>query len=210
MTMVRARAKVPEVGKREQNKLEKRERIRDAAERLFAKQGYEQTTIREVAEEAEVASGTVFLYARDKEDLLFLVMHERLRQTSDDALATVPKRARLADAWAHVFGVIFQMYGKHEALARPFIRLLPGARGFNADLVNALTQTFLQRLALQVQEAQGRGEVRADVDPLQAAVTVFGLYFTALMSWLSGYASAAELPQLFAQSLDLLFRGLKR
>jgi AcrR family transcriptional regulator len=197
-------------GKREQNKLEKRERIRTAAEKLFQKQGYDATTVRQVADAAGVASGTVFLYARDKEDLLFLVMHERLKETSDRALATVPKKARLVDAWAHVFGRLFEMYDGSEALSRPFVRLLPGARGMNADLVNALTQTFIQRLALLVQEAQGRGEVRADVEPFQAAVVAFGLYFTALMTWLSGYSSAAQLPELFRSSADLLFKGLKR
>lgn len=197
-------------GKREQNKLEKRERIRAAAEKLFQKQGYDATTVRQVADAAGVASGTVFLYARDKEDLLFLVMHERLKETSDRALATVPKKARLVEAWAHVFGKLFEMYDGSEALSRPFVRLLPGARGMNADLVNALTQTFIQRLALLVQEAQGRGEVRADVEPFQAAVVAFGLYFTALMTWLSGYSSAAQLPELFRSSADLLFKGLRR
>jgi len=197
-------------GKREQNKLEKRERIRAAAEKLFQKQGYDATTVRQVADAAGVASGTVFLYARDKEDLLFLVMHERLKETSDRALATVPKKARLVDAWAHVFGQLYEMYDGSEALSRPFVRLLPGARGMNADLVNALTQTFIQRLALLVQEAQGRGEVRADVEPFQAAVVAFGLYFTTLMTWLSGYADASQLPELFRSSASLLFKGLQR
>jgi TetR/AcrR family transcriptional regulator, cholesterol catabolism regulator len=197
-------------GKREQNKLEKRDRIRVAAEKLFTRQGYEATTVRQVADAAEVASGTVFLYARDKEDLLFLVMHERLRRTVDEALASMPRRARLLDGWLHQFKAIYEMYGKHEALARPFVRLVPGSRGLNADLVNALTQTFVQRLALQVQEAQSRGEVRADVDPFLAATMAFGLYFTVLMSWLAGYTEISSLPEALAQALELLFRGLRR
>ena len=208
--MVSKEAASPPVGKREQNKLEKRERIREAAERLFTKQGYEATTTRQVADEAEVASGTIFLYARDKEDLLFLVMHERLRRTIDEAFASVPRRARLVEGWVHVFRAIFAMYGKHAPLALPFVRLVPGARGLNADLVNALTFAFVQRLALQVQEAQGRGEVRADVDPAHAAITVFGLYFAALMSWLSGFAPIEQLPEDLERTLELLFRGLRR
>jgi AcrR family transcriptional regulator len=207
MTMVRD-AEAP--GKREQNKLEKRERIRAAAERLFLKQGYDLTTVRQVADAAGVASGTVFLYARDKDDLLFLVMHERLKAASDRALATVPKKARLVDAWTHVFGVLYAMYEGSEALSRPFVRLLPGARGMNADLANALTQTFVQRLALLVQEAQQKGEVRADVEPMQAAAVAFGLYFTTLMMWLAGYAEAGQLKESFRAQAELMFRGLRR
>ena len=198
-----------EAGRREQNKLEKRDRIRQAAEKLFVRQGYDTTTVRQVADAAGVASGTVFLYARDKEDLLFLVMHERIRRTIDDALATLPRRARLVDGWLHQFGAIYEMYGKHETLARPFVRLAPGAKGLNADLVSALTQSFIQRLALQVQEAQSRGEVRADVEPLLAATAAFGLYFTVLMSWLAGYTELATLVDTLAHALDLLFNGLR-
>ncbi len=198
------------VGRREQNKLEKRERIREAAQKLFSRQGYDATTVRQVADEAEVASGTVFLYARDKEDLLFLVMHERLRRTIDDALASMPRRARLVDGWVHQFNAVYEMYGEHEALARPFVRLAPGAHGLNADLVSALTQTFVQRLALQVQEAQGRGEVRPDVEPYLAATMAFGLYFTGLMSWLAGYAKVEQLTPTLRRTLSLLFAGLGR
>ncbi|MFT3709735.1 MAG: TetR/AcrR family transcriptional regulator [Archangium sp.] len=208
--MPRKSAKPPESGRREQNKLEKRERIREAAEKLFLKKGYDATTTREVAETADVAAGTVFLYARDKDDLLFLVMHERLKEAVDRGFSTMPKRARLIDGWLHVFSEIFTLYGKLEPLARPFCRLLPGARGFNADLVNALTQTFVQRLALQVQEAQQRGEVRHDVDPIVAASSAFGLYFTTLMLWLSGFSPLEQLPDVLRASLELLFKGLAR
>ncbi len=199
-----------QVGRREQNKLEKRERIREAAEKLFSLQGYDATTVRQVADEAGVASGTVFLYARDKEDLLFLVMHERLRRTIDEALASMPRRARLVEGWVHQFSAIYEMYGKHPTLARPFVRLAPGAQGLNGDLVSALTQSFVQRLALQVQEAQGRGEVRQDVDPVLAATMAFGLYFTGLMSWLAGYAKLEQLSQTLRRTLGLLFDGLGR
>jgi TetR/AcrR family transcriptional regulator, cholesterol catabolism regulator len=208
--MARKSAELPEVGRREQNKLEKRERIRAAAERLFLKRGYDATTTREIAEAADVAAGTVFLYAGDKQDLLFLVMHERLKGAVDGAFATMPKRARLVDAWLHVFTAIYRLYGELEPLAHPFVRQLPGARGVNADLVNTLTNTFLARLALLVQEAQQRGEVRAEVEPLLAATTVFGLYFTALLAWLSGQVQLQELPEVLRGMLTLVFEGLRR
>lgn len=208
--MARKSPEAAEVGRREQNKLEKRERIRVAAERLFLKRGYDATTTREIAQAAEVAAGTVFLYAGDKQDLLFLVMHERLRDAVDAAFASMPKRARLVDSWLHVFTAIYRLYGQLEPLAHPFVRQLPGAKGVNADLVNTLTNTFLARLALLVQEAQQRGEVRTEVEPLLAATTAFGLYFTALLAWLSGQVPLNELPEFLRATLTLVFEGLRR
>ena len=202
--------RVPPGERRAQNKFEKRERIRAAAEQLFLKRGYDATTTREVAQRARVASGTVFLYAHDKRDLLFLVMHERLRSTVDEAFATLPRRAGLVDGWMHLFSAIYAMYGRLEPLAAPFVRELPGATGAHAAVVNGLTRAVLERLAVQVQEAQQRGEVRADVEPLTAAHAAFGLYFTALFGWLNGLASLADAPLLLRASLDLLFRGLRK
>src|SRR5690348_18030601 len=82
-------------GLREQHKRDKRERLRAAAWHLFSTVGYDATTTRAIAEKAGVASGTLFLYARDKQDLLFLVFEERLRAAADEAFRTLPGGATL-------------------------------------------------------------------------------------------------------------------
>ena len=58
---------------REAKKEDKRRRIRWAAAELFRKQGYDATTTRAIAERAGVATGTLFLYVRDKDEALALV-----------------------------------------------------------------------------------------------------------------------------------------
>ncbi|MGV3625666.1 MAG: TetR/AcrR family transcriptional regulator [Archangium sp.] len=197
------------MGRREDNKLEKRARLRDAAEKLFRRRGYDTTTTREIAEEAEIAAGTLFLYAADKQDLLFLVMHEHLRVAAEDAFDTLPRTRKLLPQLRHVFSKLFAMYGRHEALARPFVASFPGASGPNALEVNALTFAFLQRLATLVEAAQQRGEVRDDVEPLAIANISFELYFTALIRWLSGLATVEQLPDVLTRSLQLLFEGIR-
>lgn len=204
-----ARKSVSTVGRREANKLEKRARLRQAAERLFRKRGYEHTTTREIADEAGIAAGTLFLYARDKQDLLFLVMHEHLRRAVDEAFATLPRKATLRAALRHVFTRLYAMYGRQHALARHFVMSLPGADGPNALEVNALTFAFLQRLATLVEAAQRRGEVRADLEPLAVANISFELYFTSLLRWLSGLATLEQLPDVTSASLQLLFDGIR-
>ncbi|MDH5748854.1 MAG: TetR/AcrR family transcriptional regulator [Rhodospirillales bacterium] len=51
---------------------ERRAKIVAGAVRLFAEQGYERTTVQEVAREAGISTGLVYQYVRDKEDLLLL------------------------------------------------------------------------------------------------------------------------------------------
>ena len=50
-------------GRRARKKREKAARIRTAARELFARHGYDETTTRSIAEAAEIATGTLFLYA---------------------------------------------------------------------------------------------------------------------------------------------------
>src|SRR5579872_6734885 len=82
-----------ELGLREQNKLEKRQRIREAARELFSKRGYDSATLRQIARRAHVGLGTLFNYAQDKRDLVFLVFNEELAAVTTEALnaARVPR-----------------------------------------------------------------------------------------------------------------------
>ena len=60
------------------NKAEKLQRIRKAAPRASSKHGYDDTTMRDIAARAEIGFGTLFTYASDKRDLLFLIFNDEL------------------------------------------------------------------------------------------------------------------------------------
>jgi hypothetical protein len=110
----------------------------------------------------------------------------------------------------HVFSCIFRMYGEHPKVGAAFVRLLPGANGPNAERVHGLTATFLARIGSLVTDAQTRGEVARDLDPLACARNLFGLYFMALLAWLSGLVPLeAALDPMLRSALDLQFRGFR-
>jgi AcrR family transcriptional regulator len=189
--------------------LETRERIRAAAWELFTTVGFDATTTSAIAKRAGVAAGTVFIHASDKADLLFLVMYDRLATVCDHQLSTAPE-GPLLDRLLHVFGGLYRMYGEQPGVAAAFIRSLPGATGPNAQRVSTLTFGFMYRISLLVAEAQRSGEVSSEVDPMACAQNVFGLYFMALMAWLSGHASLeSALVPLLRDSLALQIRGFR-
>lgn len=205
----RTRHAAAATGRRQRKKADKRDRIRLAAWDLFTTRGYAATTTKQVAERAGVATGTLFLYASDKADLLFLVFHERLSQALEQGFASLPRSSPLLNQLLHLFGGFFRMYAEHPEVAREFVRALPGADGPNARAVNGLTLGFLYQMAGLVGEAQARREVSRAVEPMQAASNFFALYFGALLSWLSGFTSLdGALDPVLKNALGLEMRGL--
>ncbi|HEY9326946.1 MAG TPA: helix-turn-helix domain-containing protein [Streptomyces sp.] len=62
-------------GRRERNKQLKLDRIIAAARELFAERGIDEVTTQEIADKADIGTGTLFLYAKTKGELLLLVQN---------------------------------------------------------------------------------------------------------------------------------------
>jgi AcrR family transcriptional regulator len=63
------------LGRRERNKQAKLERITAAASELFAAHGVDEVTTQQIADKADIGTGTLFLYAKTKGELLLLVQN---------------------------------------------------------------------------------------------------------------------------------------
>ncbi|WP_069760151.1 TetR/AcrR family transcriptional regulator [Streptomyces sp. LUP47B] len=74
-------------GRRERAKKEKIERIMTAARELFAEHGVNGVTTQQVAERADVAIGTLYLYASTKAELLIMVQNDKFADAIDEGLA---------------------------------------------------------------------------------------------------------------------------
>lgn len=63
------------MGRRERNKQDKLDRITAAARELFAQHGVDEVTTQQIADRADIGTGTLFLYAKSKGELLLLVQN---------------------------------------------------------------------------------------------------------------------------------------
>jgi AcrR family transcriptional regulator len=84
-------------GLRERKKQQTREKIECVALQLFGERGYDETTLAEIAEAADVAPRTIFAYFQSKEDILFCdepLLYDRLERT----LTQRPPGATTVDA----------------------------------------------------------------------------------------------------------------
>jgi len=95
------------LGRRERNKQEKLDRITAAATELFAQYGVDDVTTQQIADKADIGTGTLFLYARNKGELLLLVQNAHYAEALERGRAD-------AEAIPDVMGAVM-------AIVRPIV-----------------------------------------------------------------------------------------
>ena len=193
-------------GLRKRNKEDKLHRIREAAWALFTEHGYDATTTRAVAERAQIGTGTLFLYAQSKSDLLFLVFRDQLEQLCQKGFATMPPEGSLLDRLVHIFAGFYHRYAQVPDLGRRFVRELLTLSGEHKRSYEALNQDFLGALGGVLLAAQARGQARADLRAPLFAVSLFAVYGFHVLTWLAdeppvASKGIADLRALFAEVL---------
>ena len=192
----------PRPGLRARKKARTRAAIQDHALRLFSERGYEQTTIDEIAEAAEVSPSTFFRYFRTKEDV---VLYDDLDPVMFAGLAAQP--ADLSPIGA-VRAAIREVFGAASpgALARQEERaaLIFSVPELRMRMLDEVIRS-IHELAAVIARRAGR----ADDDP--AARTVAGAAVGAVIAaWIT--ADGRMRPDYLAlmdEALDQLERGLK-
>jgi len=86
------------LGRRERNKQQKLERITAAAAELFAERGIDDVTTQQIAERADVGTGTLFLYAKTKGELLLLVQNAHYAVALQEGIAAAAEVTDTLDA----------------------------------------------------------------------------------------------------------------
>ena len=195
---------------REQKKLQTRDRIRAAAADLFTRRGYGAATMRQIAKRAHVGLGTLFNYAEDKRDLVFLIFNEELNAVTDVALAAPRPDQRLAEQLIAVFRVHYRWLAEKPALARILLQELTFySSGKQASTFLGIRGRLIAGIEQLIRDAQRRGRIASREKPEVIARHIFFVYSASLRWWIAAPhpdpdKGVADLRRL----LKLQFEGL--
>ena len=206
------------MGLRERGKRDRRQRLHQAAAEVFRTRGYDAATTREIAQLAEVSVGTLFVYARDKRDLLFLVINDDLDEVLTRALAAAARPGTPLDQLAELLGPIYAYFALEPELARPALREVvhydrPGD-GPGEDGAGEQAQRYMRRMAAWqdaiaavLEEAGRAGQLRLDVPAALLARVLFDVHLVEVRRWMSANSpdpasGQAVLRQMFAVVLE--------
>ncbi|MBX3506066.1 MAG: TetR/AcrR family transcriptional regulator [Parvibaculum sp.] len=198
------------VGRRERNKQEKLDRILAAARELFAAKGFSDTTTQEIAERADIGTGTLFLYAKSKEDLLIMVFKDEMIETSQTAFRKVSPDTPIADQLMQVFGAMVAYHNRDLPLARALIREITIlANPDRREDVRSLMRIIYSGIGDIIAGAHAREKIRPGLDLLLVGEALFGIYYVGLIGWLNGQVTKQTFLKRLRTKLALSIDGLR-
>lgn len=189
---------------------DKRERILDAAETVFAEHGFFSAKVSQIAEKAGVADGTIYLYFKSKDDLLISLFESRMK-TVTDAMRRALEKAPDPVARLEVFvRTHLEMVHQHPRLAEVLTVELRQSAKFMKEISNPLFGEYLKLLAQTISDGQAQELFTAELPASVAARAIFGMVDELALAWLLGGADKFDIVRTADWVGALILRGLKR
>jgi AcrR family transcriptional regulator len=149
--------------RRERSKADKMRRILAAGEKLFTKQGYDGTTVQQIADEADIAVGTLFLYVSDKSELLLRIFYNATGNELEHAIRRMKASRKFLPGARRFLMELHAPYGKDRELAKVYCReVLFHKGGVRAEL-DKQSAEIVGALAEAIAVAQQRGDIDKSV-----------------------------------------------
>jgi TetR/AcrR family transcriptional regulator, cholesterol catabolism regulator len=155
-------------------------RILAAGEKLFTKQGYDGTTVQRIADEADVAVGTLFLYVSDKSELLLRIFYNATDHELEPAIRRMRASRKFLPGVRRFLEDLHAPYEKDRELAKVYCReVLFHKGGVRAELDKQAAE-IVGALAEAIAVAQQRGDIDKSVDPSVGALHFYAIFHATL------------------------------
>jgi AcrR family transcriptional regulator len=174
------------MSRREREKLAHRQEIIEAAERVFVKNGFVNTTIEQVAQEAEFSVGAIYKFFENKEQLCQSVVDNIINEFSIAFEKEILVQPNPVDALISLIKLRLYHVEKHGGFFRHLMELKPGARVLPDMAIperwRGVYDEYLKKLSGIFQKAIDKGWIRK-TNPLHAAVAMEGVINSFIAFW---------------------------
>jgi TetR/AcrR family fatty acid metabolism transcriptional regulator len=162
----------------------KRQRIMRAAIEVFARNGYFAARMTDVAQAAEVADGTLYLYFEGKEDLLISIFDDIFTRFTERVRREIQQIPDPIDKLRAVVRLHLETLGNDRALAQ-FLQIeTRHSRHFMNLFTRGRLGDYLGLMRTVIEDGQKSGAFRKDISPGLGIIYVFGAVDEAVTSWL--------------------------
>jgi len=188
---------------------DRRDQIQEAAMRVFARKGYRNTVVEDVAQEAGVSKGTIYTYFDRKEELLGAVFHDLVAEFEGRERAILESDRPPLEKIRAMLHEFVDVVGSQEGFANVMLDIWGASMrdadrfGIDFSALYARSRALLREL---LEEAQVRGDVPQDLSPVAPTILI-GAVEGVLLQWLLDPENV-DFPGSADDIVDLLYRGI--
>ena len=188
---------------------DKRKRILNAAIKVFAKHGFYATRVSEIAKEAGVADGTIYLYFKNKDDVLLTIFEEGIGRLQKLLQETVDKHPTAEQRLRRIVEIQLGLLEGERELAEVITVNLRQSPTLLREHARPHFTKYLELIAGVVQDGQREGALRNDVNAMVVARALWGGLDGIAITWAYGQADPKALRKAANQFATVFLDGLK-
>jgi TetR/AcrR family fatty acid metabolism transcriptional regulator len=188
---------------------DKRDLILKAATQVFARRGYFQSQVADVARAAGVAAGTVYLYFRSKDDLLVSIFERTMKETLAEGRAAIAEVSDPRERLRRIARLHLDRMGRDRDLAVVFQVELRQSTKFMERFSSTYLRDYLGIIRDAIADAQAAGLFRTGFNPTLAAKALFGALDEMATNWILTQRRYSLVEQA-DDVVDLFLNGVAR
>ncbi len=182
-------------------------RIIEAATKVFSGKGFFKSTVSDVARAADVAEGTIYLYFKNKDDLLISIFEDSMDMFNRELETALNGIDDPAERLRSLIRLHLGLVEKNKELAQVLHVELRQSEKFMREYQGEKFINYLKRIQALIEEGQGTGIFRADADARFIRRSLFGALDEVSLKWVLG-KKKEPLEQCASQLADLFLHGL--
>ena len=187
---------------------DKRQAILRAATKIFAEKGFFNSKVADVAGEAGIADGTVYLYFKSKDDILHSIfdraMEEFIAEGKSELEGIESPELRLQ----RIAELHLERLGSDRNMAVVFQVELRGSTKFMQEFSAAGFHDYLELIRKTIDDGQRSGIFRADIKPVVASKILYGALDEMVTNWILS-EKRYPLAPIAGEVLKIFFGGMK-
>lgn len=191
----------------EKNRNGKSEAILRAAAKVFAQSGYFNAKVSDVARNAGVADGTVYLYFKNKDDLLTSIFSWAMGEFLTRARTELAEVANAKDKLLRFARLHFSLFERERDIAIVFQIELRQSTKFMEQFSTTYLAEYLQMLREIIEQGMKDGLFRAALNSKLVAKLLFGMLDEMATNWVLSHGNHS-LIAMAEPVLDIFFNGV--
>lgn len=189
------------------NKNSKYYRILEAAVKIFARQGFHQSTVAQIAKEAGVADGTIYLYFKNKDDILIHFFSFKAKQVFDCFREQVGRGADSVEKLGNLVRAHLGEFQRDPDMAFVYQVETHQSSRLAEEQIRAMAKMYQDILVEIVEQGQQEGLIRRDLYVGLVKRFILGALEETIGSWLHSGCSY-DLVSMADPLVDLFIRGI--